>query len=161
MRPAATIIVDASHCPETLVGGYGYRISSDLGFYNGGGELKDKSKTSTCAEMKGIVNSLHFAIKKGFVKFGNKVLIQCDCTAALDALRGLGKIRHDGQKDIKKHFNYLCDRFDLIVEFRHVKGHSSQNGSRYLANKIADKTAKKHMRNSRSKYRTEKLTGEL
>ena len=59
------VLADASHCPQTKAGGYGFWIASARGKRGGGGQLKGKVDTSTLAEMMAIANAIHQGIVWG------------------------------------------------------------------------------------------------
>ena len=87
-----TIITDASHCPETKVGGYGYWLASKRGKKGGSGTFKGTVETSSLAEMMAVANSLHIAIADHIVQMDDHVLIQTDCEAAIQAFGHLRKL---------------------------------------------------------------------
>lgn len=142
-----TLMTDASHCSETGAGGFGFWCVCERGKLAGGDMLKGFIADSYEAEMKGVANSLQTAINNGLILPRDTVLIQLDNLGVIDAIRG---------KWTRKNVQYIVDyilstaknnRLKLIC--KHVKGHSKQEGNRFLANNHCDKKAKEMMRKRR------------
>ena len=146
-----TIISDGSFCPFTNSGGYGFWIASKRGKLQGSGAFKEQSSSSLVVEMRAIMNGLHRALKDGLVLKGDKVLLQTDCTAAIDTFLGKRKYPHAQEQQAVEYFHMMVNRFKLTYEFRHVKGHTTPTDPRFSANRLCDKLAKKAMRKARSK----------
>lgn len=67
-----TIIADASWCPDTYLGGYGFWIASERGKMPGEGVFKRKCNNSCEAEAMALVNALHVGIKNNLVHKGGQ-----------------------------------------------------------------------------------------
>ena len=80
-----TILADASHCPDTKAGGYGFWIASARGKKGGSGVLNGAIASSTLAEMMAIANAIHQGIKFGLVQGHDTLLVQTDCESAIFA----------------------------------------------------------------------------
>lgn len=145
----ATIIADASHCPETKAAGYGFWIASDRGELGGGGEMKRIVESNITAEMQAVANALHIAIQRKLVQHRDQVLIQTDCVAAIEAFTGKRVTLQDHEQDVVKYFKKLRKALSLSIEFRHVKGHTGKKEARFVTNHLCDKRAKEAMRNLR------------
>ena len=140
-----TIIADASHCPETKAGGYGFWIASARGKRGGSGPLKGLVQTSTLAEMMAVVNALHQGLKFKLVEYQDSILIQTDCEAAMFAF-GMSRTLSPDEKNVVLFLQFLETKFNLTIAFRHVKGHSDKTDARFAANRYCDKSARKEMR---------------
>lgn len=147
-----TIIADASYCPINGLAGYGYWISSDRGSNGGGGPLSkgQKVRNSTVAEMMAIVNALYFALKDGYVRMQDTVLLQSDCMPALDAFTFKRHKLSEDEHLIVKKLNAFMLQYSLTLRYRHVKGHSGIKEARYLTNNLCDERAKAEMRKLRN-----------
>lgn len=142
----ATLMVDASWCPMTKVGGYGYWLASDRGKRGGGGQFKNTLESSNLAEMRAIVNSLHVVWQLGLICWGDEILIQTDCIAAIQGLRKT-RVLTSEEAITTDLYKTMSTAFDLTL--RHVKGHSRDTRSRFRANNHCDRRAKAAMQAAR------------
>ena len=145
-----TIIADASHCPETGAGGYGFWIACGRGRIGGNGEFKLPVESSCTAEMQAIINALHSAIKKGLVCKEDIVLIQTDCQQAIDNFLKFRTGTTHEQKLVKILYE-LENKNNLDTRFKHVPGHTSGHEPRLAANNTCDRQARAHMRKARGR----------
>lgn len=159
----ATIIADASWCPDTKVAGYAFYISSDLGRHGGQGIFKDPVKGSNEAEAMALVNAVYTAAKMNLVGPGCKVLLQSDSTAALGALSGTRKFIFGDEKRAQRLLRRVGDKLGLFYEYKHVPGHTdpSYRQGRYVTNRICDERAKKQMRRARQIHNLNTIKQEL
>lgn len=145
-----TLMVDGSFCPETGAGGFGYWIASERGKLGGGGPIKNISDNPTDVEMKAICNALVIAMNLGFAVSGDKILVQTDSKQAIAAFE---HNRIPGSESERMSVSFL-DKFrkenNLLVVYRHVKGHSDNPGARFAANNHCDERAKTAMRKVRA-----------
>ena len=151
-----TILADASHCPESKVGGYGYWIASNRGKKAGGGIFKGLVATSSLAEMMAIANAIHIAIRDHIIQQGDRVLVQTDCEAAIQSFsygRSLTKSELRTVEYVLNLIKSLC----VDLEFRHVKAHTSNKDKRSLANRNCDHTARQAMREARRKLQSQTI----
>lgn len=146
-----TIMTDASLCGIHKVGGYGYWIASQRGKEAGGGVFKGTISDSYEAEFKAVANTLHTAIQKQYVCSGDTVIIQLDNSGVIHCMSGSNNIRSDIQ-EVYDTIIRLRTEYDLILEFRHVKGHSNRKENRYVANNLCDIRAKKYMKQARKQH---------
>lgn len=151
-----TIIADASHCHETKGAGYGFWIASNRGKMAGGGPMKQPAHNSTVAEMQAVVNALHTALKEGLVIYGDQVLLQTDCVAAIQGLNGQRELRQEQEIAARDSIKALTSRFSLRLEYRHVKGHTSRREARYVTNNRCDERARTGMQQARKQMRLNK-----
>ena len=154
-----TIISDASHCPDTLAGGYGCWIASNRGSMEFGGPLND-AMDSTEIEAKAACNALHYAITNGLVKRRDIILIQVDALAALEMFNGRRKPRLR-ELEILEWINNIAARNDLTLRYRHVKGHTNNRDARSRAQQKCDDLARHYMQQERGKRRSSELLKEV
>ncbi len=149
MRASATIIVDASFCHQTGAAGYGVWVACDRGSKPFKGPLPVPGSSST-AETMAIANALWHAIKEGLVIQDCKVLIQTDCA---HAIRVYEEHNWNNEKETSA-YKWMLDvvkRHNLVINFRHVKGHSGTQDRRSNAQKYCDERAKEAMRSERAR----------
>lgn len=148
-----TLMTDASHCVQTGAAGFGFWCASNRGKLAGGKPLKGFVKDSYEAEMKGVVNALQIAITAGLILSGDTVLIQLDNKGVIRCIEKVSKPRSD-VKNVMGYLFTLAEEFDLTIKCRHVKGHSKNKDSRFLANHHCDSRAKTQMRLARKKIKS-------
>lgn len=152
-----TIIADASYCPHTGAGGYGFWYASPKAKYGGEGELKNPVTSSCAAEMMAVINALHHACMNGFIEEKDDVLLQTDCKDAILVMRG-GRIIHNAdERKAKEHLQNLERSFKLRLRYRYVPGHTDGRTARTATNNICDQKARWHMRNMRHRLNVHKL----
>lgn len=143
-----TVLADASHCPDTKAGGYGYWIASERGRKGGSGPLKGKILTSTLAELMSVANAVYEGVSHGLIHPKDVLLIQIDCESAIFAFTGKRKAS-EAEQAVVRYIATLSISMQLTIEYRHVKGHSSRSESRFAANRKCDREARKEMRKVR------------
>lgn len=151
-----TILADASHCPDTKAGGYGYWIASARGKKGGSGVLNGKIMSSTLAEIMAIANAIYHGVKEGLVCGNDILLIQTDCESAIYALT----MKRKGSEEEKKVVEYVqkvSRLLKLTIEYKHIKGHTNNKEARFAANNRCDREARKAMRRARDRIRCEEL----
>lgn len=150
----ATIMCDASWCPETGAAGYGFWIASDRGKQPGGGQFRDIMSTAAEAEMGAVVNSLVHARNLNLLMPGDWVLVQTDCVEAIAVLSGRREPLTRLAENIRDALQLFLNKHKILVTFKHVKGHSRNKQARFLANNHCDTRAKGHMRDKRKELRS-------
>lgn len=153
----ATIIADASFCPETHGAGYAYWIASQRGKRGGQGAFNGPIESCTTAEAMALVNALWDAMRNGLVERGDSILLQTDCIGAINVLSARLISSQPGMKKAFAEFTKLVVNGGFAVKFKHVKGHTQNEAARYVVNRICDKNAKKHMQNARNSIRAKAL----
>lgn len=143
-----TILADASHCPDTKAGGYGYWVASERGRKGGSGALKGKILTSTLAELMAVANAVYEGVSHGLIQPNDILLIQIDCESAIFAFTGKRK-SSEAEHAVVRYIATLSISMNLVIEYRHVKGHSSRTEARFAANRKCDRSARKEMRKAR------------
>lgn len=141
-----TVNTDASFCPDTKAGGYSVFVVSNRGKFAKSGMYKEKSANSTSAEVKALVNGVYWGISQGIIKQGDVVLLQCDCTGALNRI----------EKGNQSTLNKWASKYNLKYKFKHVKGHTrltSTSAGRFVSNHINDDRAYKAMQKMRLKLK--------
>lgn len=156
----ATIIADASFCPDTRAAGFSYWIASSNGKKRGSGAFKGRVHDSMAAETMALVNALHDAMTSGLVLKGDSILFQSDCVAALQCLETGTSAKKEIVLIISK-FQHLVNKGAFVIKFKHVKGHTQNEGARFVVNRICDKFAKKHMQDARNSIRAQDLKGRM
>jgi ribonuclease HI len=153
-----TIIADGSHCPTLKVGGYGFWAISQRGKLAGGGPLKGKILSSAEAEFKAIVNALSAALSNKIIQTADEVLIQTD---SADIIRCLSTHAGDAQErfpDVWLRYEEVRTTFQLVIELRHVRGHTAISDQRSKAQRLCDSRAKKGLNIARKKALIESIT---
>lgn len=131
----ATVITDASWCPETKVGGWACWIAADGVSSQGfSGPIPDRVVDSSGqAELF----AAGVGVKIALENFGaSQILLQSDCLQVEHVLRDPAKRSQYFPQGVRLHF-------------RHVKGHTKHEGARFWVNRWCDKHAKGHMREAR------------
>lgn len=146
-----TLLADASHCPETKLGGYGYWIASARGKRGGSGSFKGAVQNSTIAEIMAIVNAVHSGITYGLIEKKDEVLIQSDCESAIFALLRKRTI-NSSERKIVDYMLRLVSKFELEITYLHVKAHTGAQSNRFVAQSHCDRLARKEMRKARKAH---------
>lgn len=146
---AATLLSDASWCPETGIAGFGYWIATSRGKLGGGGSFETSG--SNLAEMKAVCNTLMIARQAELVLNKDAILIQTDSIAAIGGLEATRKLNPDEEK---VQGIFLALTRGIYYNFRHVKAHTGRYESRYYANRKCDNRARREMENARYKFRS-------
>ena len=146
---AATLFVDASHCPETGAGGYGYRVASSRGKRNGSGILQGRITNSCVAEMKAVVNALWLIRNEAIIGPGDTVLVQTDSLYAIDALSGRRYLTSE-EVHVRKEYSKVCNL--MYVQLRHIRGHVNSDKPRFRAHARADELAREQMKLQRKNF---------
>lgn len=154
-------MTDASHCPNTKVGGYGVWIASQRGKRSYDGAFKNLIDNATIAEMAAITNGLYIAIRTELVQAHDRVLIQTDCIAAILAFTGKRKPAHSEERRIVEQQRQLMVQHNLSITFKHVKGHSDNEGNRFVSNNICDRKAKANMKKARQLFKLDEIRQKL
>lgn len=130
--------------------GYGFWcVSTRANGLAGGSPLKGYIKDSYQAEAKGVVCALIQCIKKGSIKNNDTILIQLDNVGVINLFSNpKANVRVD-LIEVKDYLNELISRYNLTINYRHVKGHSTTKGNRYTANKLCDMRANKARKEAR------------
>lgn len=161
IRLIVTLNTDASFSNKYNVATYAFWIACDDGRFFRSGALKGSVFSPIHAEMKCIINALHYMFESGEFKSMNRIIINTDCLFAMQKLQnpegewGSSKKSEliDELRDIKmrymKIFNDFLSKTPLVrkvsFEYRHVKAHTHTNNSRHFVNDFCDKEAKKQM----------------
>ncbi len=124
----ATVITDASFCPETNAGGWAAWITvnspdGEVRRHRRHGAFKKRPGTSVEAELWALENGVATATK--LMPKPAKILAQCDCLAALQQLK--------------------ANPYHKGIAVRHVRGHTSNTDSRSWVNRWCDNQARRHM----------------
>ena len=146
-----TIISDASFCPNTKAAGYGGWVVCNRGNNANGGPLRG-APDNNAAETMAICNVIWEGLKANLIQSGDHLIVQTDCSTAIKVYKEASwKSEQEGTA-----FKWLNDqlrKYNLTIEFRHVKGHTSNQDQRSKAQRFCDERARSAMRLERSKIR--------
>lgn len=146
-----TIISDASFCPNTKAAGYGGWVVCNRGNNANGGPLRG-APDNNAAETMAICNVIWEGMKAKLIHPGDHLIVQTDCSTAIKVYKEASwKSEQEGVA-----FKWLNDqlrKYNLTIEFRHVKGHTSTQDQRSKAQRFCDERARSAMRLERSKIR--------
>jgi len=165
-----TIIADASFCPASRAAGWAAWIKADGrdSALISGSFTKITPASSGEAEFFAVANALFKAVKDGFIRQRDKVMIQSDCVAVLEAMLwgldcqesqhpegcGLSRPRTrpalaagGGEKALTT-IGAIAAPLELELVVRHVRGHTS-GGGRQWVNRACDRAARKAMEAAR------------
>ena len=146
----ATVITDASHCPQSKVGGWAawVRVDGHPDPIRRHGTFREQPRTSEHAELYAAANGLYLAQRHG----ATTVLLQTDCMAVVNA------INRDGV--VPPLTRTLWDMWDAAMVLmgwqgdlraQHVKGHTTHEEARFYVNRWCDEHAKKAMKAERAR----------
>jgi ribonuclease HI len=161
-----TIIADASFCPASRAAGWAAWIKADGrdSALVSGNFTRIAPASSGEAEFFAVANALFKAVKDGFVGPRDRVMIQSDCVAVLEAMLwgldcresqhpdGCGLQRPQkrpglttgaGEKALTT-IGDIAAPLDLQLFVRHVRGHTSGGGRKWV-NRACDQAARKAM----------------
>lgn len=144
-----TLISDASYCHTYKVAGYGFWVASERGSHGGSGAITRDVGNNLEAEMMSICNGIWQGLRHGSICKGDSLLLQNDCLSAMNKLMRVQDTATPGETEVLRYFEKLVREYSFRVEFRHVKGHTQNSGSRFVANRMCDKRALKAMRSAR------------
>lgn len=133
----ATVITDASYCDLTKKAGWAAWIRVDgidepIKKY---GSFKSKVKSSTDAEKMASINGIYIAKMYG----ATKVLVQTDCMLVVHLTNGITK-----KQSLVDRWSYMLSSnglADILLEARHVRGHTTVNDARSYVNRWCDSKA--------------------
>lgn len=146
-----TIISDASFCHHTKRGGYGIWVASKRGKKAFGGAAHGH-KDNTVVECIAVANGLYHGIEAGLIYTNDTILFQTDCKAAIKLFEGKRTPREE-EVQVYKWFMDTIVENKLSFQFRHIKGHTSNQDQRSKAQRFCDERARSAMRLERSKIR--------
>ena len=148
-----TIATDASFSKILKRGTYAFWITSNEGVIRKAGILRSKVKHSVIAEMKCIINALHYLQRQEWFSNVKHVYVNTDCLNAIhhfkndmDAIHQY-KINHPENRHLAKVYTLLKkNQFKGVkIELRHIKAHERSDTPRHYTNDWCDREAKKQM----------------
>lgn len=133
----ATVITDASFCPETGAAGWAAWVAHDKGKIKRFGAFKRPPKNSGQAELWAALNGVALAAKAGAID----VLLQTDCMEVVNLLNG-------NKHKVYQALALVGIKETIKVSTFHVRGHthSSWKGARFWVNRWCDGRAGAVMR---------------
>lgn len=143
----ATVITDASYCPNTRAAGYACWVVCDGERHKGAGPVPFRPKSSNEAE----IHALYEGVRLCRQKFqAGSILIQSDCLGALQRFGLSGNAKKSRYISIRD--SAMANRFigeTFLVMCKHVKGHTSKGDARSYVNRWCDSEARKFMKQIR------------
>lgn len=155
---SVTIICDASYCPETGIAGFGYWIASDRGKLGNDGVFVGTLANNIAAEMMAVVLTMREGLAADLIHYGERLLVQTDCQAAIDAFKGFRSLPVEQEAMIVDWYHDLIREHGLEMEFRHIPAHTGDQAVRSRVNAICDRQARKQMRNARDAHNMRQLS---
>lgn len=145
-----TLFTDASWCPDTRAGGWGAWARNERMTKGalGSGAFRSLLLGSNEAEVLAAANGLAWCLLEKYVLPGERVLFQLDSQTALRVIWGAqigcrlnGTVPEEGWRFLRE------KREELGLEYsvKHVKGHSSEEGTRSSVNRRVDGLARAGM----------------
>lgn len=141
----ATVICDASFCPNQRVGAWAAWISLDGGrrVREKGPLIKQAPLNSTEAELMAAMNGLWVARREG----AQEALLQSDCQAILLVIDK--RSRSERLNSLWQHALQEYGLRNLSIRTRHVKGHTTIADSRSFVNRWCHENARQIMEDLR------------
>ena len=145
-----TLFTDAGYCPIIRRGSFAAWAKADGGTMREHGVLQGELETAGVAEARAVVNGLFLATRKFRPEPSSRVIVASDCEEAMKALtNALTPKAMKRHADAVAHFQRICDRHQLSVSFRHVKGHSVLTDTRRWVNRWCDKACTRALKEIR------------
>lgn len=140
-RPALiTMFTDAGVVHSQKIGTWAMWARTTDQFARFSGEFRDPITDSNHAELRAIVNALVIIVRKFQPERGARIIAQTDSLWAISTLVGKGKktpARKRASDDIALARKIIADN-GLIMDYRHVKGHSGTGTPRNAVNHLCD-----------------------
>lgn len=146
-----TIVSDASFCPDTKAAGYGGWVVCNRGNNANGGAIRG-APNSGAAETMAICNVIWEGLKANLIYVGDHLIVQTDCATAIKVYEE-ARWTNEAEGSAFKWLNDQIRKYNLTIEFRHVKGHSNVKDQRSKAQRFCDERARSAMKLERSKIR--------
>lgn len=146
-----TVMSDASFCPNTKAAGYGGWVVCDRGNNANGGAIKG-APNSGAAETMAICNVIWEGFNAKLIQPNDYLIVQTDCATAIKVYEE-ARWTSEAEGSAFKWLNDQIRKFNLTIEFRHVKGHSNVQDTRSKAQRFCDERARSAMQKERSKIR--------
>lgn len=133
----ATVIADASFCHETFAAGWAVWVRVDnQPVMKYSGNFKKQLSSNNEAEFFAIMNGIYFAAQAG----AKQILAQTDSLVIVQVKRPAYMLEL---------LLLVEKRYNVVISFRHVKGHTKVVDARSHCQNWCDKMAKKAMRTQR------------
>lgn len=151
-----SLFTDASHCPDTKVGGWGAWAKCELGQVQGGGPMKREVATSTVAEARAVFGGLLLISKQVWWPCIKIVLVQTDNKTVVEALERKGPPEEDRirwRSNFIIHVTEFKKLHGIEIKGRWIRGHQASVTPRNWVNNLTDRLAKKGLNEARVWYR--------
>jgi ribonuclease HI len=151
----ATVIADASFCPNTKAAGYAIWIKCDGATTRHAGAFKAPVHSAADAETRALANGIIGAIAVHGLRGGDIIVAQTDCTRAIDVLSGRNRRprKHEAEVAAAVRNAQQTPTGRIEIRFRHVPGHKGNVTPRNAVNEWCDREAKNVMRKNRKAAR--------
>lgn len=143
----ATVITDASFCPNTKSGGWAAWVKGDGGIVVKRSGALRLCENSTHAEVAAAANGCWLAAASG----ARELLLQSDCMAVIHILRGACKAPL--LLETWRLLMAMPVMQGVVVTGRHVKGHGRVKDARTWVNDWCDREARIYMEKGRGNAR--------
>lgn len=154
-----TLFTDAGLCPETHSSSWAAWCKSERGVSRSGGITKTKMPNSNAAESAAAVNGVYHAIASGIARRGDTILIQTDNSNVQNFLTMPIKSHYKAKaerRQMQEVFASIRSKHEIIVRFRHVKGHNGTKDKRSAINTWCDKVCTFFLKMARHEAMPEK-----
>lgn len=136
-----TLFTDAGLCPETKSASWASWCKSEKGVARSGGILKDGYACSTAAESAAAINGIYHCLSSRVASSGDTILVQTDNNGVEGFLNGSarGYRKHAAQRKVLQDaYQNIILKHNLIIRFRHVRGHQGAKDKRSAVNTYCD-----------------------
>lgn len=156
-----TINTDASYSHKYNIGTYAFWIASNEGKFFRSGSLKGSVYSPIHAEMKCIINALHYVFENPELKSVKRIIVNTDCLFAIHKfekpnvkwVRSKDPLIINESNSIKNRFMKIYNVYitskdvkrKVTIEYRHLKSHKHTDDARHYVNEMCDMEAKKQM----------------
>lgn len=147
----ATLHVDASHCPNTNLWAYGYRLSSSKSKLSNSGTKPYLLKSSIEAELHGAISAISSTVLTNQVNSVTRLNVVLDNKLIVDILNGT-KEYYGNSQQLLKTFRQNIANHNIKLRAIHVHSHSTLNNLRNSTNNHVDALALSLLRRLRKQF---------
>lgn len=156
MASALVVIVDASHCTETGVGGWAFHVENQFRRLKmKSGAFKSHMPTNSAAEIAAIANAFVYMELSKYFNSYKVVTVMSDCQSALSRLADKQMKPCTIAGSAHAVINDVIDRNGLEVKFTHIYGHqkSAERTREGAIHNRCDRAARSAMRALRDRLK--------
>jgi ribonuclease HI len=151
-----TMFTDAGFCPDTRLATWAMWAKVNGASVMHSGVLRDRPDSSNVAEIFALANGMVAMTRLIGPPRGSRVIAQTDSTTAIAAFEGRAYLRKKSRPTVSAALDVMratIERFDLVVEYRHVPGHRATVNPRQTINTWCDRECKRLLRQARTEQR--------